>query len=488
MASGAAEDVGSRGGRSAGPAPPVPEDTQKYLDRSAGGGAPLPEEARRYFETRFKADFSAVRIHDDDGADRAAKSLQAIAFTRGNDIYFSAGAYDPVTEPGRKLLAHELTHVVQQAPGINRKVAPGPERRRPPRPGGQRWRAGGRTPKPPGTLSKVRVPDDLADADDATKAKAATGPAGEIDTASSKVVLDKVFVPAFKLGYHNKGALTWNKSGAATPTVPPGRRRHPRHWLQASGPAAGQLTQPSEPLLPPVVAVQAARLRLGRRHRPGHQPDALGQLDATQGTQLRDRPPTGAPVGRSRRRRPTCGCWTAPSTRDRVRPSTGPSDVNDFAGPGRPYLASPKLAKPPSSAEVVAKYGGDLHRRGVRHPTPVRRRPPMCGRHEVGPDAAVGASSELAKPEAVAPLVDMTAKNREKVRGSKKELSITVKRGGGSVWSVPFDATSGDIAVSKFFTGGGFKVDKGQLHRRRPAASRRHPGGFLRDLVLQGQR
>jgi hypothetical protein len=98
----------------------VPAQTERYLDRSQGTGTPLPDEARRYFEARFSTDFRAVRVHDDDAAGQAARSIGALAFTRGRDIWFSAGAYDPVTDGGRRLLAHELTHIAQQNSGIGR--------------------------------------------------------------------------------------------------------------------------------------------------------------------------------------------------------------------------------------------------------------------------------------------------------------------------------------------------------------------------------
>ena len=99
----------------------VPAQTGRYLDQSQGTGSPLPDGSRRYFESRFSADFGAVRVHHDDPAAHAARSLGALAFTRGSDIWFSPGAYDPVTDTGRRLLAHELAHVAQQDPGIGRQ-------------------------------------------------------------------------------------------------------------------------------------------------------------------------------------------------------------------------------------------------------------------------------------------------------------------------------------------------------------------------------
>ena len=105
--------------------PVVTPEIQEYLDASRGKGAPLPEAARTVFEAKFQRPFDDVRIHDDAGADDTARKIDAIAFTRGNDIYFRSAAYDPTSPEGKRLLAHELTHVIQQRPGLNRKVAPG---------------------------------------------------------------------------------------------------------------------------------------------------------------------------------------------------------------------------------------------------------------------------------------------------------------------------------------------------------------------------
>lgn len=95
-------------------------DLQTTLDvaeaaRSAlRGGAPLSSQLRSYFEPRFGYDFSRVQIHDDGGAAAAASAVQARAYTFGRNIVFGAGEYAPATASGKRLLAHELTHVVQQ--------------------------------------------------------------------------------------------------------------------------------------------------------------------------------------------------------------------------------------------------------------------------------------------------------------------------------------------------------------------------------------
>jgi hypothetical protein len=79
-----------------------------------GAGAPLDGASRAFFEPRFGHDFGSVRVHAGPQAVVAAARVRARAFTLGRDVVFGAGAYDPASESGKRLLAHELTHVVQQ--------------------------------------------------------------------------------------------------------------------------------------------------------------------------------------------------------------------------------------------------------------------------------------------------------------------------------------------------------------------------------------
>ncbi|MCP4401361.1 MAG: DUF4157 domain-containing protein [bacterium] len=81
------------------------------------GGRPLAGSERSFFEPRFGADFSKVRVHNDTQAANVARSVNARAFTLGRNVVFGAGEYSPDASSGRKLLAHELTHVVQQNGG-----------------------------------------------------------------------------------------------------------------------------------------------------------------------------------------------------------------------------------------------------------------------------------------------------------------------------------------------------------------------------------
>ncbi|WP_456382351.1 eCIS core domain-containing protein [Hydrogenimonas sp.] len=84
------------------------------IDALRGGGRPLPPKARAFFEPRFGRDFSDVRLHTGGEAGRLAGILRARAFTRGADIVFAPGEYRPDTFEGKRLLAHELVHVMQQ--------------------------------------------------------------------------------------------------------------------------------------------------------------------------------------------------------------------------------------------------------------------------------------------------------------------------------------------------------------------------------------
>jgi len=95
--------------------PAITVDTDAAVRAAAGGGVPLPAEVRSYFEPRFGLDFSRVRIHSDTSAADGARAVRAQAYTIGHDIVFGAGQYRPETLGGKRLLAHELAHVVQQS-------------------------------------------------------------------------------------------------------------------------------------------------------------------------------------------------------------------------------------------------------------------------------------------------------------------------------------------------------------------------------------
>ncbi|MEU3454603.1 DUF4157 domain-containing protein [Micromonospora sp. NPDC006766] len=85
---------------------------------NSGGGSPLPTDVRSDMEARFGgADFGDVRVHTDGAAHDSAKSVNAQAYTVGSNIVFQRDSYDPASSSGQHMLAHELTHVVQQRSG-----------------------------------------------------------------------------------------------------------------------------------------------------------------------------------------------------------------------------------------------------------------------------------------------------------------------------------------------------------------------------------
>jgi hypothetical protein len=101
----------------AGTAALVEEDRSPVLDTVGSGGSPLTADVRQDMEGRFGHDFGDVRVHNDGAAHESAKSVNAQAYTVGSDIVFQSGNYDPNSDSGRHMLAHELTHVVQQRNG-----------------------------------------------------------------------------------------------------------------------------------------------------------------------------------------------------------------------------------------------------------------------------------------------------------------------------------------------------------------------------------
>ena len=93
----------------------IGENLESRLHRRNRSGNLLSDETRGFFEPRMQFGFGNVRVHTDNEASRMSRQLSARAFTHGTDIYFGGGQYDPASPEGKRLLAHELTHVIQQS-------------------------------------------------------------------------------------------------------------------------------------------------------------------------------------------------------------------------------------------------------------------------------------------------------------------------------------------------------------------------------------
>lgn len=95
----------------------VEEERSPVHDVISSSGSPLSADVRQDMEGRFGQDFSDVRVHTDSAAHDSAKSVNAQAYTVGSNIVFQRDKYDPSSDSGKHMLAHELTHVVQQRSG-----------------------------------------------------------------------------------------------------------------------------------------------------------------------------------------------------------------------------------------------------------------------------------------------------------------------------------------------------------------------------------
>lgn len=98
------------------PVPPA------QAQQAQSGGKPIPQPLKHSLETEFGVNFSNVRIHTGKNAAQITKTLNAEAYTIGNHIFFDPGKFQPHSADGKRLLAHELTHVVQQ--GASQKPKP----------------------------------------------------------------------------------------------------------------------------------------------------------------------------------------------------------------------------------------------------------------------------------------------------------------------------------------------------------------------------
>ncbi|WP_374175093.1 DUF4157 domain-containing protein [Flavobacterium tructae] len=158
---------------------------ESNLNHSRGGGAPLSKNTKTEMESGFGADFSNVRIHNDSNAVQMNKELGSQAFASGNDIYFNEGKYNPGSQGGKHLLAHELTHTVQQgASAVQPKMIQKTDTPTP-------------TVTPPAPTNEFIAPDEK----------------GSINTTSKTFTLPNLKVPAFKAGFGPSTEFTIPKGG-----------------------------------------------------------------------------------------------------------------------------------------------------------------------------------------------------------------------------------------------------------------------------------
>lgn len=124
--------ISRRAGQAPEPQSPISEDSsfeakesvERRIKSRQGAGHTLPDDTRRFMESKFGTDLSQVRIHTGHEAGEISQELNAEAFTHGRDIYMAEGRYKPHSQGGQRLLAHEITHVIQQGGTTGTQATP----------------------------------------------------------------------------------------------------------------------------------------------------------------------------------------------------------------------------------------------------------------------------------------------------------------------------------------------------------------------------
>jgi Domain of unknown function (DUF4157) len=160
--------------------------TESMLSSQIGGGHALDASIRRAMEPRFGQDFSSVRMHNDNAAHNLSQRISAEAFTVGNDIFMSRSAPAASTKAGQGLLAHELTHVVQQGGDVNRRLLTGT----PEADDLKRMNAEGGNPKADPPAGRQETPDGENDEEEDDEA-VAKEPVAEVKTKQMRVAAGK---------------------------------------------------------------------------------------------------------------------------------------------------------------------------------------------------------------------------------------------------------------------------------------------------------
>ncbi|BAU10717.1 hypothetical protein LEP3755_12090 [Leptolyngbya sp. NIES-3755] len=177
------------------------------IEQSRGSGEALPDDTRESMERSFGTDFSEVRVHTDAQADSMNRSINARAFTTGQDVYFRQGEYDLSSQTGKVLLAHELTHVVQQNSQSPTRAQASQNVQRQPKEGEENQSKS--LPDKGETKSSINTANLLATGANHSEIKG---------NLTSKFAPDKNNVPMYKTFKGMQGAFLAAKAGAETNT------------------------------------------------------------------------------------------------------------------------------------------------------------------------------------------------------------------------------------------------------------------------------
>ncbi len=418
---------------------------QEYLDASRGKGAPLPDATRKLFEAKFQRPLDDVRIHDDAGADDSAKKIDALAYTRGNDIYFRSGAYD------NKTLAHELVHVIQQHPGINRKTAPG---------------LGGAVIR--------RAPGKEDDPKGGGKKKEATRGGSEVnfeDKEKPRLKLANVRLPDFKLKHHTDAEFTWNKKERADNkgVETPRQGTYEKVWRdEASAKLKNAVQKRAGQAMPP-YRYQFGRTKKEQHFYIGNADDIAYALSVLPWD--KDQEPAKFQIDHKKELQ-LGGEENKPGNlwlyEKGVNMSSGATINNAITNDIKDFLkqVGPELERVPDINEVRtwAAKGN------------VKFGPAVVDKKSGGKAASEGADvpkhywdlPDIEKIESLKPLEELSDENRDRAVGTEEKIVIYSRRGGGKA-RPPIKRNKENSTLARIY-GPGFTTEEGGTYSKKSAA------------------
>lgn len=180
------------------------QSISQLLAQTQFEGAPLETQLQQHFGELLNADLSHVIVHTDSNAMSLCESLNARAFARGHHIYFASGEYSPETAQGRWLIAHELTHVLQQGSASDEPI--------------MKARTQANSAVTPSTSAPITTPTTTT----MPTATSFSNTAGEIDTITKQIKIKRLKVPTFKRSFYSQvnpqptagGLLTWRRNAS----------------------------------------------------------------------------------------------------------------------------------------------------------------------------------------------------------------------------------------------------------------------------------
>ncbi|MCF6350620.1 MAG: DUF4157 domain-containing protein [Flavobacteriaceae bacterium] len=181
-----------------------------------GGGSPLATNTKNEMESGFGSDFGDVRVHNDSNAVQMNKNLGSQAFTNGNDIYFNEGKYNPSSDSGKHLLAHELTHTVQQGTSSSSSV---------------QQKTIQKEENNTSDLNTQQTDEPVAPTNEYTHTEK-----GTINTQNKTIIMPSLPVPSFKAAFGPTTSFTIPKGGFLR------NDNHTSHWITAAMSGTGFTT------------------------------------------------------------------------------------------------------------------------------------------------------------------------------------------------------------------------------------------------------